>query len=176
MLSSREFLMPPLCKAELLERIEKGWEVLQQTLVGLSHTQLETYKDEQQWSILDHLAHIAAWENVLVALLQSRPLHTAFGLERAAYEQVSGVDEINSLLRKDPPQRPVRETLASCQQSHRRAVWAVIALPEADWSRPISFFQPDEDDQRSILVKLVGDTYRHYEEHRYWIEAIIASV
>src|SRR2546429_5427685 len=139
MLSSEEFSSPPRNKADLLARIEQSWATLQETLQGLSEEQLEGSKDQEGWSALDHLAHIAAWEDMLTGLLQGRPLHEAFGLDLASYEQVGSTDELNALLHERLPQRSAQEALASHQQSHQRAVAALTALPHEDWSKPIFY-------------------------------------
>lgn len=47
----------------------------------------------------------------------------------------------------------------------------------ADLFRTYSYFQPDEpgeDSGRPIIAWIIGNTYEHYDEHRAWIEELIA--
>jgi hypothetical protein len=61
------------------------------------------------------------------------------------------------------------------EETHTRLVTIISALPDEDLSRPITFLQPDDPDERPVLRKIIGDTYEHYAEHLPWIEAIIAG-
>jgi hypothetical protein len=173
MLSQEAFFTLPQNKADLLERVSGSWAALQQTIEGLSEEQFTQVRDPVGWSIQDHLAHLAAWEEALVALVKGRPFYELFGLDRGQYEQIETTDQLNAIIEQRVRASACSDVLATCQRSHQQIITVLSDLPETDWQKPISFFQPDEDDARPMLTKIVGDTYRHYAEHRPWIEALI---
>ena len=49
-----------------IEPIEKGWSALTALVDSLGPGDLEL-KGDGQWAVKDHLAHIAAWEQSLIA-------------------------------------------------------------------------------------------------------------
>ena len=58
-------------KAELLQAIERSWASLDDLVAGLREPEL-TRHGPDGWSVKDHLAHLAAWNLALVALLEGR--------------------------------------------------------------------------------------------------------
>ncbi len=167
MLSQEAFFTLPHNKVDLLERVSGSWAALQQAIEGLTQVH-----DPAGWSIQDHLAHLSVWEEALVALVNGSPLYEVFGLDRRHYEQIETTDQLNAIIHQRVRHYPLSEVLGRCQQSHQQILSLLSDLAETDWKKPISFFQPEDDDARPILTKIVGDTYRHYAEHRPWIEAL----
>jgi len=87
----------PQSKAELVARITREWDALQAAIAGLSEEQL-TAPGDGGWSIKDNLAHIAAWEQyMLAAVLQGQTAAQALGV---APETLQGLDDngINDIL------------------------------------------------------------------------------
>jgi hypothetical protein len=50
-------------KAELLERIEAGFQEINQYLDSLTETQLTQPTDAAGWTAKDHVIHMAIWED-----------------------------------------------------------------------------------------------------------------
>jgi hypothetical protein len=175
MLSQEAFFTPPHNKLDLLKRVSGSWAALQQVIEGLSEGQLTQIRDPAGWSIQDHLVHLSVWEEALIALVKGLPLFEVFGLDRRHYEQIETTDQLNAIVHQRVRDYPLPEVLRRCQQSHQQILALLSDLPEMDWKKPLSFFQPEEDDPRPILTKIVGDTYRHYAEHRSWIESLIQN-
>jgi hypothetical protein len=173
MLSQEAFFTLPQNKVDLLERVSGSWAALQQTIDGLSERQFTQVRDPAGWSIQDHLAHLSVWEDALVAMMKGSPFYEVFGLDRRQYEQIETTDQLNAIMHQRVRAYPLSEVLGRCQQSHQQMIALLSDLSETDWKKPLSFFQPEEEDARPILTKIVGDTYRHYAEHRPWIEALI---
>jgi len=160
---------------ELLERIANGWAALNQRIAPLSSAQLTAPGPDDGWSVKDHLAHLATWEGMLIALLEGKPIHSAFGLSRAEYDALESTDALNAVIAGQNSGKSLDEVLRWRDETHARLVTMIAALPDEDLSKPISFFQPDDPDERPVLRKIIGDTYKHYTEHLPWIEAIIAG-
>ncbi len=89
---------PPQDTEELLTRIADGWAVLRQRIAPLSSARLTTPGPDGGWSVKDHLAHLATWEGMLVALLEGKPIHTAFGIDRAEYDALESTDALNAVI------------------------------------------------------------------------------
>jgi uncharacterized damage-inducible protein DinB len=74
----------PKTTAELLSRVDRAWEALEDTVRRLTPAQLTDLRDPAGWAVKDHLMHLAAWENAFLARLAGRPTHEALGLETRA--------------------------------------------------------------------------------------------
>ena len=163
---------------ELLDRIADGWAILRQRIASLSSAQLTTPGPDGGWSVKDHLAHLATWEGMLIALLEGKPIHTAFGISRAEYDALESTDALNAVIAEQNKGLSLDEVMGRSDETHAQLVAKIGALADEDLSKPITFFQPDDPDgpdERPVLVKIIGDTYGNYAEHLPWIEAILAG-
>jgi hypothetical protein len=163
---------------DLLARIAEGWVVLHQRIAPLSPAQLTTPGPEGGWSVKDHLAHLATWEGMLVALLEGKPIHTAFGIDHAEYDALESTDALNAVIAEQHKDRSLDEAMQRSEETHAQVVAKISALSDEDLLKPLTHFQPDDPDgpdERPVLVKIIGDTYGHYAEHLPWIEAILAG-
>jgi uncharacterized protein (TIGR03083 family) len=166
---------PPQDTEELLARIADGWAVLRERIAPLSSAQLTTPGPDGGWSVKDHLAHLATWENMLVALLEGKPINTAFGISRAEYDALESTDALNAIITEQHKGHSLDEVMRRFEETHTRLVALIGALPDEELLKPITSFQPDDPDERPVLRKIIGDTYEHYAEHLPWIEAILAG-
>jgi hypothetical protein len=162
-------------KAELVAQIQRSWAALEQTLSGVDQARMTTIGPDG-WSIKDHLAHVATWEESLTAILQSRPRHLALGVDERTYLE-AGEDELNASIYEHHKLRPLVEVLDMFQQTHQRMLAALAALSDADLLKTYSDFLPDEPGEDSgapMLARIPGSTYEHYDDHRAWIAALVA--
>jgi hypothetical protein len=169
---------PPQTIEELLARIADGWALLNRRIAPLSSARLTPPGPEGGWSVKDHLAHLAVWEGMLIALLEGKPIHSAFGLSRAEYGALESTDALNAIIAEQNKGLSLDEVMERSEETHAQLVAKIGALADEDLSKPITYFQPDDPDgpdERPVLVKIIGDTYGHYAEHLPWIEAILAG-
>ena len=93
-----EYAAVPHDKAELMARIDREWAALERTLALLSESQMTT-AGPGGWSAKDLLAHISAWERVLlICHLQGGSFAEAAGMDEAtaaATEQMTAENGIN---------------------------------------------------------------------------------
>ena len=158
----------PREKGQLLTRIREARAALDRTVDRLSEAQL-TARGPDGWSGKDHLAHLAAWEGKIVAVMEGRPAHEGLGLDEATYRGAN-IDEINAHLHERARARPLPDVLAAFRRTHERLLVALEALPEAELTRPYQ-----SADAGDVLADgIAGNTYEHYEEHRAAIEALAA--
>ncbi|MBA3470817.1 MAG: ClbS/DfsB family four-helix bundle protein [Herpetosiphonaceae bacterium] len=160
-----------LTSSELLDRIDSAWTNLNQMLADLSEPQRTTAHDQENWRVKDHLTHLAAWEQSLLALLEGRDRHQAFGLGAV---DLAGMDydQINARIQQHHAHLSHAESLALAQHSHTQLRAAIAALSDADLQRPYAHFQPNtqhENAQLPVINWIAGNTYEHYAEHQGWI-------
>jgi hypothetical protein len=79
-------------RAELDRRIERTWGELESLVEGLDPRALET-EVVDGWTVKDHLLHLVAWEESLLALLEGRDRAAAMGVPGMGD---AGVDAMNA--------------------------------------------------------------------------------
>src|SRR5579884_4033841 len=121
---------------ELRRQIEASWESLQRLLAGLDESQL-TAASGDAWSIKDHLAHVAAWERSLAALLEGRSRDQALDLCDAEVAH-DDIDALNAAIQRRAAERSPAEVLAESREAHQQVLRALDALSDQDLLRPYS--------------------------------------
>lgn len=152
----------PRDKAELLDRIARGWDELHGALEALSEARL-TAPGADGWSIKDHLAHLGAWERSAVAILEGQPRYQVLGVEAAVW-QSGDTDQINAQVQARTRARPWAEVLADLRSAHAAML---AALEPRSWVELLV-----EYDGAPILARIAGNTYEHYAEHLAGIAAL----
>jgi uncharacterized protein (TIGR03083 family) len=149
-----------------LDRVQRGWAELEEVVGGLDTDALQAPVADG-WTVKDHLSHLAAWEESLLALLEGRDRAEAMA---APGMEDEGVDAINAVVWEQRRGDAPAEALARLRETHGRLVARLEALSDEDFSRPYSYFQPDAaDEQRPVTEWIAGNTWEHYEEHLDWL-------
>jgi uncharacterized damage-inducible protein DinB len=163
-------------KAGLLRHIAESRARLDDIVSPLSEPEL-TEPGDEGWSVKDHLAHLAAWEESLLALLEGRDRDAALGLPPATLEAGNrDVDWVNARIFEQNQEKPLDQVLEEYRASHARVLAAIGRLSDADLLRPYSSFQPGSEDERPVINWINGDTWEHDDEHLGWITAILDTV
>jgi hypothetical protein len=152
-------------KDELLTRIEESRTELEEIIGRLSDAKLED-AGGSFWPAKIHLAHLAAWEAGVAALLQQQPRYAGMRLDEATFLQ--GETAINAAIYEQNRDKPVAEIVSFFYESHRQMMVALASLTDADLQKTYSFYQPDEPGEDSgapIIGWVIADTFEHYEEH-----------
>ena len=160
-------------KALLLQNIEHSWGSLDELTAGLTDRQLTT-PGPDGWSPKDHLAHLAAWNLSLVALLEGRDRDAALGV----WEVPSEVDSVNELLHRRHRDLVVDEVTALQLGSRQMVREALARLTDTDLSRPYAAFQPSDpgsDRDQPVLGWITGNTNEHADEHVGYIRKLAGS-
>jgi hypothetical protein len=156
----------PQSKAELVAQVTREWDALQAAIAGLSEEQLSASVDGG-WSIKDNLAHIAAWEQyMLAAVLQGQTAAQALGV---APETLQGLDDngINEILYRRNRDLPLPAVLDAAHLAHEQVMQTLARTPFEELLKP---FKPDRPDP--VLEWVIGNTYDHYREHRLYIQRL----
>jgi uncharacterized damage-inducible protein DinB len=160
-------------KAEMLERIAHARAALEETLNSLNPEQFSQV-GQGEWSIKDHLAHLATWELGVAELLRRRPRFAAMQVEEAV-SQGKSEDEINDLIYHQHVDLPQAEIMHKFRDAHLQLLAALDELDDEDLSKPYAAYVPDGsgNPQRPVVQWIIGNTYQHFDEHHGYILRIL---
>ncbi len=166
----------PQTTAELLARIDGAWSQLLQTIGELNEVQLATLRDAQGWSVKDHLVHLTAWEQSLLALLEGRDRDEAIGLGDVDHAGME-VDDVNAAIHRRNQHLSLEDAVAAFHQSHAQVRASVAALSDADLFKPYSHYQPNDPpaNNNPVIGWIIGNTYEHYLDHDGWIRGLVEA-
>ena len=145
----------------LLAHHERAFAELEQTVKRLDERQLTEIRDPAGWSAKDHLIHVALWEQALLASVDGRPRHHALGID-ASTDDSSDWDALNALIFANTKDRKLADVLETLRRTHAETR-ARLAAAERDGGEP----------GQKLLADVPGYT-EHYEQHRGWIEELVA--
>ncbi|HEX5506675.1 MAG TPA: DinB family protein [Thermomicrobiales bacterium] len=170
----------PPRKAALLAEIARAWAALEREIDGATAEQL-CRPGRDGWSAKDHLAHLAAWERALGALLHGQPRHLALGVDASVYRAAMArgdADPINALVQRRERGRPLDEVRAELRRAHGEVLAALARLSEADLRRPYADYAPRETGAhvRRPLHEWIGRAgAAHFAAHRPRIAALVGE-
>jgi hypothetical protein len=153
-------------------RIEAAWTELVSLVESIGPEGL-LVTGQDGWAVKDHLAHIAAWERSLLALVEKRDLAKAMGLRGPTGDMDAINHELWELHRNQAPD----DALAYFRDTHAELMLALSRMSDADLQLPYNHYQPDDPrdaaDDRPVIAWVAGDTYEHYAEHVAWMNQLI---
>ncbi|HET9780203.1 MAG TPA: ClbS/DfsB family four-helix bundle protein [Candidatus Dormibacteraeota bacterium] len=157
----------------VIDPIEKSWRQLDGLVESLGPNGL-TLTGSDGWAVKDHLVHVAAWEQSVIALFESRDRLTAMGVPEQRFGET---DAINAAVWSRHRHEPVQESLRYFHDTHEHLMTILNGLTDADLQRPYRHYQPQgesfEGDNRPALDWVAGNTYEHYAEHIDWINQLV---
>jgi hypothetical protein len=161
-------------KDELLQKIKTGWDDFQAYLATLEEADFTAHTDAAGWTVKDHIAHLALWEDGVVALLHKESRTERMGIDMETF-LTRDFDLINASLRQHHVAVPLPEVLDYFETVHQRMLQSIEALSEEDLNRPYSYYGSGASKDNPIYHWIVGDTFEHYAQHQPWIAAIVAG-
>lgn len=122
------------------------------------------------WTMKDHLAHIAAWDGALVAVLRREPWYAGFGVE---IDPAAGFDAINERIRAATAGHPLRQVLASFRGNRAALVATLRRLDPAALDQPLEAWQPNVDVPHGEPLRawIVDVLIMHDTAHLQWLRA-----
>ena len=167
----------PQSKAELMDLIAASRAALERA-IDVPDEAMLTAPGPEGWSVKDHLIHIALWEDNLLALLQGRNRQAAMGLSSEDDNPEASAEDINDVLYVRHKDRPLPDVLHAFTAAHERVLAQLDAMSWEDLGKPYSDYQPNDPPPNPDPVGywVAGNTYGHFDEHREWIAAILASL
>jgi hypothetical protein len=161
----------PASKSELLEHARRQYAALEQTIAELSEQQM-TDSLAGGWSIKDHLAHIAAWQQILLEFhIGGKPFHEAVPDITANYA-TDHIDTINDAFYRRDRELPLAEVLANFRRMHQRTLATIEGMSEAELLRMYTPAGRDPSSAGQLINWIAGDTDEHYAEHNITIRKL----
>jgi hypothetical protein len=155
-------------KAELLRRIQAGYEQLEALLAPLSEAQMTDPTVNGPWSVKDNIAHLTVWQNYLRDQLEGILTNTQPPEFMPGF---SGEDEINAHIFQQEKDRSAADVLAGFRASYQQVIAVLQQMSDEALNAP----SPWSTGDNPLWPFIVGNTYGHYEEHgdniRRWLEA-----
>jgi hypothetical protein len=163
----------PANKAELLAYSNERWQAVARLTDALSDAQWTGLTDAAGWSVKDHVAHFVTWVRAEIALLQHRtPLEQSQGIPAAIWA-TGDFDQINEVVRQATLNDSPAAVRSERDRVFRKLVDVVSKYTDDDLARPATEFGLQEPGKSllAVLTEYHGD---HFEEHRGYIEQMIA--
>ncbi|MCC6790680.1 MAG: DinB family protein [Thermomicrobiales bacterium] len=160
-------------RAELMERIEAAWADLDQALIDLDGHQISLAPAPGEWSIKDHLAHLATWTVSAAALLSGKSRPEAMGVDGSVWASADE-DEINAQIERIWSERAPADVLAALRTAQAQLRELIGAMSDDDLARAYSHFQPDATPYVAAPVVgwIAGNTFEHVAMHLPALHAI----
>ena len=138
-------------RLQLLKRLDRAWEALKASYVGLSDSELLEYCITGNWSVRDIIAHVTWWEEEAMKHL---PLILAGGKPPRYSVTYGGIDAFNAQMTEQKRNLPLNEVLRQRDETHHRLIDFIQTVPEDQIVRETRF-------RRRLRL----DTYSHYPKH-----------
>lgn len=143
-------------REQLLKKIDTPWAALRASYAGLSEAQLAQPGVTGDWSVIDILAHVSAWENEALTHLP----HILEGKRPPKYSDLyGGIDAFNALKVRQSRAVSPAEVLTRVEATHRQLVDYLESAPAEQLATETRF-------RRRIRL----DTYSHYPIHTQAIQ------
>ncbi|HSE95237.1 MAG TPA: maleylpyruvate isomerase N-terminal domain-containing protein [Methylomirabilota bacterium] len=143
---------------DVVARIDEAWGELERAMAALSEHDLTGIRDRAGWAVKDHLIHLAAWEQALVAGLEGRPRHEALGIDEATLQ--GDDDTVNAAIFARHRDRPLGEVLAAMRATHAATRARLARAPLGPGP---------------ALTDVAGNTWEHYAAHLGWIRELVGG-
>ena len=114
------------------------------------------------WSVAEHVAHLASWEQLAMAVLRGDHPNEAMGITAEEWQQ--DTDGINDALQRKHAGISFDAARSFWQEVHASLMAAIDVSTDAELTRPLG---AGADDTVRDLIE--GNTVGHYEEHAGWI-------
>ena len=156
------------------ERVDESWSDLWE-LVDSMDPQALAITGPDGWAVKDHLAHVAAWEQSLLAIFDGRDRVEAMGLG----EMDSDTDAVNAAVWELNRERSSEDAVAYFRDSHARLMARLESLEDGGLELPYFHYQPaakgEENSELPVIEWIPGNTYEHYLEHIDWIKNLVSQ-
>lgn len=159
--------------SDLMPALDTEWNALKRLVEQSRDADLTGKTDAAGWSSKDHLAHLATWAHSVVRMVrEGTPRWEGLGISKAVYE-TPGWDEKNEIIRQATRDLPLDEVMRRLEDIQRDIVGIVEGMSDEELNRSLADFAEGGEGE-SLIRRIVGTFPDHYEEHRIYIEYILA--
>ncbi len=168
-------LSMPTTLNELLTAVDWGWAEWNAALDALTDDQWRSLRDENGWTVVDHIGHIAHWERGAAYFLRGLPRHAGLGVEEALYLQGDD-DAINAAIQLQTRSVGRDEMRVAAQAEHDDLRRLLSQSDDETLGKPYRHFLPDEPgegDGPQAMEVVFSNTAEHYAEHLRWLRELV---
>jgi hypothetical protein len=158
-------------KQDMLDLIHNEWQALKAVLDPVGPEMMVRPGVESSWSVKDILAHISAWEKLMIQWLEES-LRGETPQRPSPGESWDELDFFNEQLYQDNKDKKLDDVLHEFHEVHQNGVKIVETMKESDLFDPDRFAWRAKD---PIWHLVAGNTWMHYMEHREVISSWIES-
>lgn len=158
----------PTDKEQLLTIIQEAHNKLMRTISGVGNEKVEEPLFDGERSIKDIMAHVTAWERLLLSLLPQ----VNSGQKQLPVEddgEFEGTDAFNDRVFAENRDRPYEEITAEFDSTYNEVLSVIKSMPEDRLLGPDSPIWWDEDPTWKFIAV---NTYDHYTGHAAQIESL----
>jgi len=156
-----------MTKSRLLQSIQSEREVLAATLAQVREDQMDEPGVCGAWSVKDVLAHIVAWEELMVRCLRGIQDLTVPGLVPYGISD-DALDELNGQIREENRGKPLDQVLKEFERSYEESVTAVEETSEEEL---LAIGRVEGLGNEPLWHMVAANTCWHYRDHRELLEA-----
>lgn len=152
-------------QTELIEAINSAWMELERFLSTLTDDET-ALRDDQGWSVADHVAHVAVWEDSVSILFDGKPRHEALGVDETYYLEAS-FDQLNERIRQLRGEISIEEATEQLRTAHHTLLGHLANLNKEDLETTVRDLFPaaPRTDERQVISLIYGNTANHLSEH-----------
>ncbi len=167
----------PATKEELLQRIHARHAEMADLLASLSFAQMSAPELDGGWSVKDSLAHLIAWQTLLLDWLGKYQrgetvTRWAPGFEIEGDNADAQMHRFNAHLYEQNKDRALEDVLNDFRATFSRVTITLDGMSENEIFDPQHF---PARNGRPLITLVAGDTYEHYDEHLGWMRAWLAK-
>ncbi|MBA2468776.1 MAG: ClbS/DfsB family four-helix bundle protein [Chloroflexia bacterium] len=164
----------PHNQAQLLEAIAVSWNPCVTLIDALADDQWVGPTDGQGWTVKDHVAHVTAWENVVIEVFRNgSPPYATLRMPEADW-RATGIEGADALIHAQKVGQSLRRVKVNRDVTHARVVTILSELPEDDLRRPFSEFGVVGAD-RTVLVEMMDYLVNRYDALCASIKALVRA-
>ncbi len=161
----------PASKAELMDQIQREWQALQKTIAEAGEAAL-VRPGPEKWSPKDHLAHLAIWLQVLSKhYLGNLSFSEAAGVDVSGLGETASVEEVNAAFFEHSKGWSLARVRERLQLAHDDVLTQLQSMSFAGLMQPVD---PDDPEQRTLILEVMANTYEHYREHNRIIRDLLS--
>ena len=165
-------------KQELLAEVKAAHARMEKLLATLSPAELNATVLDEGWSVKDSLAHLVAWEKMMMgwmeSLLRGEPVvRFAPGFIETPTSGEAMMLALNEKLYQKDRGRTLADVLTAFRRTHEEVLATLNRMSEADIFEPRDF--ASRKGVRLLDGVIDGNTYEHYDEHYGWISKGLAQ-
>ena len=161
-------------QAQLLEVIAASWNPCVTLIDALIDHQWTGATDGHGWTIKDHVAHVTAWENVVIEVFRTgSPPYATLRMPEADW-LATGIEGADALIHIQKTGQSLRRVKVNRDVTHARVVTIISELTEDELRRPFSDFGA-VGANRTVLAEMMDYLVNRYDTLCASIKTIIQA-